>query len=313
MLVQADGSPHRWLGPEQPPLTLIGGIDDATGTVPWALFREQEDAAGYMTWLQQVVTRHGVPQALYVDRHGIFVRQPKEPSTPAEELAGQRAPTQFGRVLAELGITPIYAQSPQAKGRIERLWATFQDRLVSELRLAGATTMSAATVVLERFVADFNQRFAVPAAEMGSAYRPVPPGFVAEQVFCFKYERVDGADNTVQVGEHRLQLVADRQRTSYAKVRVEVQERLDGSLAVYSQGRCLATQAAPLEAPKLRARKLPRPSLHQPDIAAPQATPPKPVGPGQPGPTGTAPHKPSPDHPWRRAYPNAQRTKSPVT
>src|SRR5712692_7082485 len=119
MLLQADGSRHEWLGPGRGYLTLVGGIDDATGTVPWAVFRAQEDAAGYMLWLRQVVQTQGVPQALYVDRHGIFQRRPTQKPTLDEDLTGALLPTQFGRVVAELGITLICALSPQAKGRVE--------------------------------------------------------------------------------------------------------------------------------------------------------------------------------------------------
>ena len=138
-LVQADGSPHRWLGPDGPEWTLIAGIDDATGIVPWALFRQQEDAAGYMAWLRHVVETKGVPLAVYVDRHGIFQRRHHarhEVWTLEEELAGGPLPTQMGRVFEELGIRVIHALSPQAKGRVERLFGTLQDRLCAELRLA---------------------------------------------------------------------------------------------------------------------------------------------------------------------------------
>src|SRR5579862_742422 len=158
MLLQADGSRHLWLGPEGPYLTLIGGIDDATGEVPWAVFREQEDAQGYMLWLQAVVQRKGVPLALYVDRHGIFVRTTEERKTLEEQLLGQRQPTQFGRVLRELGVTAIYAQSPQGKGRIERVWGTLQSRLTSELRLADAQTPADAQRVLQDYLPRFNER-----------------------------------------------------------------------------------------------------------------------------------------------------------
>ncbi len=115
MLLQADGSRHQWLGPDGPYLTLIAGTDDATGKVPWAVFREQEDAQGYMEWLQAVVLRHGIPLALYVDRHGIFTPNARRRRSVGEQLAGTRLPTQFGRVLAELRIMLIHAQSPQAK------------------------------------------------------------------------------------------------------------------------------------------------------------------------------------------------------
>ncbi len=112
MLLQADGSRHLWLGPDRPYLTMIGGIDDATGIVPYALFRAQEDAAGYLLWLRQVTAQCGVPLALYVDRHGIFEKTTRTPLTLEEELAGGRLPTQFGRALQELDITLIPAQSP---------------------------------------------------------------------------------------------------------------------------------------------------------------------------------------------------------
>jgi transposase len=294
LLVQADGSRHRWLGPTGPYLTLIGGIDDATGEVPWGLFREQEDGQGYMEWLPHMVHTHGIPVALYVDRHGIFQRSAREPWTRDEELAGTRLPTQFGRVLAELGIRPIYALSPQAKGRIERLWGTFQDRLGSELRLAGASTLAEANTVLAAYLPRFNARFQVPPAQAGSAYRPLPADCVAAQLFCFKYTRVVAADNTVQFGAARLQLLAGRDRLSYARATVEVQEHLDGRLAVYYQGQCLATQPAPAEAPILRARKNtgpPPPPAPQEPLPAPESPPPR------------RSRSPARNHPWREPFP----------
>jgi transposase len=290
LLVQADGSRHRWLGPDGPYWTLIGGIVDATGEVAWAVFREQEDAQGYMEWLRQVVQRVGIPHALYVDRHGIFQRRPRERWTLEEELAGGPLPTQFGRVLAELGIAVIHALSPQAKGRVERLWGTFQDRLCSELRLAGVRTQSEANRVLWAWLPQFNARFRVPAAAPGSAYRALPPAFRSEQVFCFKYTRVVAADNTVRWRDGSLQLLAGRDRVSYARAQVELHERLDGSVAVYYRGQCVATRPAPPSAPILRARKAPRPA----------PTPPEP--PTVPG-AARGPRRPAADHPWREPFP----------
>ena len=145
MLLQIDGSRHDWLEGRGAYLTLVGAADDATGTVPAALFRRQEDAQGYMLMLRKTIEHHGVPLALYSDRHGIFQRSPKEPESLAEQLRGRRDPTQFGRALEELDIRLIMAHTPQAKGRIERVWGTFQDRLVSEMRLAGASTIDQAT------------------------------------------------------------------------------------------------------------------------------------------------------------------------
>ena len=174
MLLQIDGSRHDWLEGRGPYLTLVGAIDDATGSVPYALFREQEDAQGYFLLLQEIVCSKGIPLALYSDRHGIFQRSVKDPDTLEEQLSGERQPTQFGRALKELGIQPILALSPQAKGRIERLWGTFQDRLVAELRLAGASTMDEANRVLEDFLPRFNARFSVPASQSGFVYHRPP-------------------------------------------------------------------------------------------------------------------------------------------
>ena len=261
MLLQIDGSRHDWLEGRGPYLTLIGGIDDATGKVPWALFREQEDAHGYFLLLEHIVTTQGCPLAVYRDRHGIFERARTEKMTLAEQLAGRPDPTQFGRLLEELDITSIPARSPQAKGRVERLWGTWQDRLVTELRLAGAATLAEANQVLWDYLPRFDARFAVPAAVEGPAYRALPADFVPARVFCFKYQRRVAADNTVRLGEHCLQLLPSPERSSYAKAQVEIDERLDGSLAVYYQDRLVASKPAPPDAPTLRARdgRLPTP------------------------------------------------------
>jgi len=184
MLLQIDGSPHDWLEGRGPWLSLVGAIDDATGNVPYALFREREDAQGYFLLLQQIVKSHGIPMVLYHDRHGIFERAKKDEETVEEQLKGKKIPTQFGRLMEELSITSISALSPQAKGRIERLWGTFQDRLVSELRLAGAKTMTEAHRVLQNFLPRYNRRFAVPASQPGSAYRKPGRGFKPDEVFC---------------------------------------------------------------------------------------------------------------------------------
>jgi len=266
LLLQIDGSRHRWLGADGPFWTLIGAIDDATGTVPHALFRAQEDAHGYFLLLERIVTapRYGRPVAVYRDRHGIFERSTAEPETLAEQLAGKREPTQFGRLLEELGVRAIAARSPQAKGRIERLWGTFQDRLVAELLLAEARTLDDANRVLGGFLPRFNARFGVPPEQAGTAYRRLAADAVAAQLFCFKYAATVGNDNTVRFGGQRLQLAPGPGGRSYARATVEVHERLDGRVAVFHRGACLATTAAPLEAPALRARRAPRPRLPAP-------------------------------------------------
>src|SRR5258707_1382970 len=141
--VQLDGSPHDWLEGRGPRLTALGLQDDATGKILAAQFFPAETAAGYFRLLQRLLRRFGVPTAFYGDRSGIFVHH-DDHWTVEEELAGQRQPTQFGRALQQLGITFIAAQSPQAKGRVERLWGVLQDRLCSELPLAHASDLDSA-------------------------------------------------------------------------------------------------------------------------------------------------------------------------
>ena len=299
MLLQTDGSHHDWLEGRGSYLTLIAAIDDATGIVPYGLFRHQEDAQGYILLLRQIVASHGIPEALYHDGHGIFERSKKEPESLEEQLEGKRKPTQFGRVMEELGIISITSCSPQARGRIERLWGTFQDRLVSELRMAGAKTANEANQVLWDFLPRFNRRFAVPATESGTAYRQPAEGFDPDTIFCFKYYRTVGLDNVIRFAEHRLQILPTDGGLSYSRQRVEIHERMDGSLAVYHQGACLATKSAPLDAPTLRARNTARviPKRINPRelTAAAVAT----------NKTLTPKHvylRPAPDHPWRRPF-----------
>lgn len=300
MLLQIDGSRHDWLEGRSPWMSLIGAIDDATGNVLYALFREQEDAQGYFLLLRQIVGSYGIPLALYHDRHGIFERSKNEPESLEEQLEGRRLPTQFGRLMEELGITSISSRSPQARGRIERLWGTFQDRLVSELRLAGAKGKEEANQVLWGFLPRYNQRFVIPAAEPGSAFRQPGAEFTPDEVFCFKYYRTVGSDNVVRLGEHRLQIMPTNGRRSYVRARVEVQERMDGSLAVYYQGDCLATKPAPAEAPVLRARNTARATLK---MAAPEDLTVPAVAAKKPSQPKSYRHaKPGPNHPWRRPF-----------
>lgn len=311
ILVQIDGSPHDWLEGRGPRLSLIAGIDDATGKIPYALFRRVEDAQGYFLLLRGIVAAHGRPMALYHDRHEIFRHTAKQQLTVEEELTGkQDRPTQFGRLLEELGIASIAACSPQAKGRVERLFGTLQDRLVSKLRLAGARSLEEGNRVLHDYLPQFNERFGVPAEVEASAYRPVEEGFRAEMAFCFKYERKVGADNTVRFGEHRLQLMPARGQGSFAGKSVEVQERMDGSIALCRHGEVLAVKAAPREAPVLRTRKrrqthgeervlnLGEKAQKRAELAAVVEAGDKRAGSAEA--VHLSPAHPAPNHPWRR-------------
>jgi len=278
MLVQIDGSHHDWLEGRGPNLTLIGAIDDATGKVLYALFREQEDAIGYFQLLHKIVTENGVPLALYHDGHAVFERSEYETERLEEQLRGVRYMTQFGRAMAELNITSIRSRSPQARGRIERLWGTFQDRLVSELRLARVSTIDQANQVLWQYLPNHNRKFVVPAAKEGSAFRKNERNLGS--VFCFKYERTVGQDNVVRFGPHRLQVLSGNGRYSYARAKVEVRQALDGSLSLYYQGSRLVIQPAPAEASKLREF-----NKHVPMVSDQRHY-----------------AKPAPDHPWRGIY-----------
>lgn len=223
--------------------------------------------------MEGIVTIHGIPLAVYHDGHAVFEPADHEPLTLEEQLEGSKGSTQFGRLLEELDITSIRSRSPQARGRIERLWGTFQDRLVSELRLDGASTMKEANELLWRYLPTHNRKFTVPPAQPESAFRP--PCRDWKTMFCLKYQRTVGLDNVVRLGRQRLQVTSEN-RYSYAKAKVEVREGFDGSLSVYYQGRRLTIKPAPMEAPKLRESS-----------NSAQA---KPSG---------QPYKPVANHPWR--------------
>lgn len=221
--------------------------------------------------------------AVYRDRHTIFQHPNGRKESIEEQLAGEREPTQFGRLLKELGVESIAALSAEAKGRIERLWGTLQDRLVSELRLEGVKTMAEANQFLAKFLLRYNQRFAVPAAKPGSAYLPTLPGFVADEVFCLKYQRTVGSDNVIRFKNRRLQIYPGIDRPSYARAKVTVHEGFDGQLAVYYKGQRLVTAVAPKDASQLRASKPTDDHLVERFLKRP-------------------PWKPAPNHPWRRSH-----------
>lgn len=291
MLLQLDGSPHDWLEGRGPRLTLLIAIDDATNEVPNGVFREQEDDAGYFELLWGISQSHGLPQAVYTDRHTIF-RSPKQP-TLEQELAGERPRSQFGRAMDELAIEMILANSPQAKGRVERLLGTLQDRLVKELREAGASTLEQANQVLKRFLPQFSARFSVAPAQPGSAYRPWPPGLEREELFSFKHKRTVNNDNTISFDRKRLRIPPGPDRVSYARARVDVQQRLDGSLAICRYGQTLIVYQPATSAPVRVGKFTPEPSA--PPLSPARTEPPAPAA------TKTRrPYKPSPDHPWRR-------------
>jgi transposase len=247
MMALADASRHDWLEGRGPELTLIGFQDDATAQILAAHFQlEAENTLGYLRTLRTMIATHGIPLSLYRDRHSIFQRNDSH-WTLAEQLAGKQAPTQLGRALDELGIEQIPAYSPQAKGRIERAWRTCQDRLVSELRLAQATTLSQANAVLDQFCADYNQRFARLAADAACDFRSLPRRFDLARCLSLHYQRVVAADHTVTLGAHAVSLPPLSGPRGYAGETVELSHQLDGMLRVYRGDALLLALPLPLQ------------------------------------------------------------------
>jgi transposase len=204
MLLQMDGSPHDWLEGRAPRLCLIGAIDDATGKVLYLRFHPSETQDAYLRMLRTIAKEHGLPMSAYHDKHTIL-RSPKK-ATIDDELAGTQPMSQVQRVMHQLGIESIAAQSPQAKGRIERLWQTLQDRLQKEMRLEGIGTQEAANAFLPAFVARFNTRFSQEAADKEPAWVALLPDLDVGYYFSVKEPRVVRADQTLSYLGRTLQL-----------------------------------------------------------------------------------------------------------
>jgi len=235
MLLFQDGSKHRWIAALGRDLDLIVTLDDATGEIYSAFLVDEEGTMSSFLGLAETIGRHGLFGALYTDRGGhYFITRPGSRKVDKTQL------TQVGRALSQLGITHIASYSPQGRGRMERVFGTLQKRLPQELRLARIKTVAAANRYLkDRFVPDYNARFAVPAAEPGSAFvryvgRPI------EDVLCVQEDRVVGADNCVSWHRRSLQIPPQRHRQHYVRARVRVHEYPDGHLAIFDGPRCLA-------------------------------------------------------------------------
>jgi transposase len=264
-MIQMDGSHHAWLEERGAACVLMGYIDDATGRV-FARFYEYEGTIPALDSFKHYIRRHGIPMSVYLDKHTTY-KSPSEP-TIAEQLEGRGPQSQFERALSELGVEVIHANSPQAKGRIERLFGTFQDRLIKEMRLAGIKTLQEANRFLEGYLPIYNRRFSVSAVGESDLHRPIPPGLDLKGVLCIKTQRALRNDFTV-AHHGGLYQVHDNVRTSW----VGVQERLDGTMRITHQGRSLR---------------------YEPILARPLKNPPAPKvrsGPVQ--------SRPGPDHPWR--------------
>jgi len=286
-LVQLDGSDHHWFGPDHPRCVLMVMIDDATGRV-LARFFAAETTSASMTILRDWALLHGLPGALYPDRHSIYRRNDKQ-ADEIEHRTGKRPLTRFGEAMVALEVGLICAHSPQAKGRVERANQTFQDRLVKLLGLEGITDMDAANVYLEqRYLADHNAKFAVQAAESEDRHRPVEAGELDASLCPVRERRVVDKSGCVSWRGRRLALTG-RDAAPRRRREVVVRERLDGQVELTTlDGRTVLSSREVVEPAKAPApAQMP---MEQPASLAERVA-------GQGGPT-----KPAKDHPWRSPF-----------
>ena len=265
-LVQMDGSHHAWFEDRGPGGVVMAYIDDATGRV-FARCYEYEGTVPAMDSFKRYGKRHGLPLAVYADQHSTY-KSPAEP-TIEEQLEGQAPMSQFERSLSELGVEMIHAHSPQAKGRIERLFGTFQDRLIKEMRLAGISTIAEANRFLDSYLPIYNRRFAIPPVQAADLHRPVPNGGELNRVLCIKTERALRNDFTV-AHNRALYQIRENLRTQ----RVMVEERLDGTMRITHQGQALRYRE--ITTRPIPVRETPKVIFKRPQI------------------------KPAADHPWRK-------------
>lgn len=236
-LLQGDGSEHDWLEGRGPELTLIHFVDDATGYA-WADFFYTESTEGYFRVMSYILKTRGIPRRLYVDRHSIFHVNWED--TLQEQLTGRRPITQFARAMGELAIPITFAQSPQAKGKVERSGGVDQDRLVSELRKAKASTLEDARNVLKEYLRKRNRWFAKKPAKDEPAFIPLPDGCDLKQILCWKEERVVANDNTISFHGKKFQIPSSPLRQTFAKAKVAVHLCLDGSIHLFHKRQRIA-------------------------------------------------------------------------
>lgn len=274
-MIQMDGSHHDWFEGRASGCVLMVVIDDATNRT-YARFYPAETTTAAFDVFGRWVGRHGLPRSVYVDRHGIY-RDEDQPDKP----------TQFGRAMEELGVELIRAHSPQAKGRVERRNAVFQDRLVKEMRLRGINDMTQANALLEgQFLKEMNDRFAVAAAKSQDLHRTVEARVALEEVLCVQEQRVVGQDWCVRWQNRWLQIVAAHASLHLAGRRVRVKQLADGRLLLVHQGQKLAFQELGCKPTAVNVKAK------------------KPI-------VNNRRYKPAADHPWNR--PGADRRVPPVS
>jgi transposase-like protein len=270
-LIQMDGSHHDWFEGRRAWAVLMVMIDDATNRT-YARFYEAEDTRAAMDLFGRYARRDGLPQALYVDHDSIYecTRQARID----EDLRGEEPQTQFERAMKTLAVEIIEANSPQAKGRVERRNGVFQDRLVKAMRLEGIYTIEAANRYLDEvFLPDLNRRFTVRARECADLHRPIPAGLQLKEVLCFEEPRVVQNDWTVRWRNRYFQIARQHEALHLARRTVTIRERLDGSVVLLYRGQFLRHQELPSRPVRLPILRLGKPRT---------------------------PQIPSADHPWRR-------------
>lgn len=248
-MLQFDTSDHDWLEGRGQRLYLIGGIDDATSKCIGARFAHSDSSVENMRVLKQIVKTKGIPLSFYCDRDSNFKTTRHEGIHYRQKC--EHSGTQIERALRELGISIIYANSPQAKGRIERAWRTFQDRLCSELRLYNIATLEGANhYLIEEFIPGYNRTFSHQAKEPSEAYRALPEDADLNNIFCMKEERTVSNDNTISHKGKTYQILSNDYRISYTRAKVKVHEHLNGTIHIFYEGKELRQRAIPKERSK---------------------------------------------------------------
>ncbi|MCK4308076.1 ISNCY family transposase, partial [candidate division WOR-3 bacterium] len=223
-MVQMDGSEHDWFEGRGPKCVLMGYIDDATG-IPFGRFHSYEGTIPAMDSFKHYIKKRGIPLSIYLDKHATYKSTKKQ--TIEEELANQKALSQFERALKELSVKVIHANSPQAKGRVERIFNTFQDRFIKEMRLVNICTIGQANVFLEKYLPIYAKRFAVQPAKEDNLHRPIPKSMDLDRILCIRTKRALRKDFTV-AHDKKLYQVLDNVRTP----KVVVEDHIDGSVII---------------------------------------------------------------------------------
>jgi len=291
MLVQLDGSEHDWFEGRGPKCALLVFIDDATSRILYARFITVEDTINLMRRTKEYLNLNGRPVAIYVDKDSIY--KINRQASIDEELRDAMPLSQFTRAMGELGVDMIFANSPQAKGRVERGFRTHQDRLVKEMRLAGVSDMAAANKFLETFyIAKHNDKFAVAPASRINAHRPLLKTHRLDEILCVKLNRTLANDYTLRFNNKFFQVTKDQAIRIRPRDIVTIEEWLDGSIHLKFKGVYLQYK---------RINKLPYRGYYATNHSELNR-----VG----NATGTS--VPGKDHPWRRFIPAKKTVQQPV-